>query len=381
MEITIIAATSPFRCDVKTEFNRLGGTTAGICYMPQDFETLCKEPVGKTMDRAEFVKASGHHSVFDHEYVTIFMGDVPKMFAMLLNNEKMYTTSEKSARYVSAKGEGIQFDLYQKWKDLFVELITLKYGKEKYFDEKKIEKIAQENARYFLSVYTPTSLAYTVSYRQLNYIYTWLKQIDNNSNEYLKKIKPTADKFCEYLEKVGLIDAKIAEIAKNRAFSMFAKKSRKDYFGDVYCTSYKGSLASFAQAQRHRTLSYEFKDLDSEEYYVPKIIKNSTALKAMWLEDMQKVKDITPQGKLVEIIERGTPENFVLKAKERLCTCAQLEICDQTKQTLEKYIAQTDDKDIKAMLEKINKGARCTSGYKCPSPCEFQEGITLEREV
>ena len=120
--------------------------------------------------------------------------------------------------------------------------------------------------------------------------------------------------------------------------------------------------------------------MKEKSYYVPKIIENSP-LKEMWLEDMRKVEAITPQGQLVQIYERGTPESFILKVRERLCTCAQLEIANQTKNTLEKYIAKTTDEEIKSMLEKYNGGARCTSGYKCKTPCGFKEGIDLSREI
>ena len=44
------------------------------------------------------------------------------------------------------------------------------------------------------------------------------------------------------------------------------------------------------------------------------------------------------------------------------------------------YFDKTPD-EIKAMLEKYNKGARCTSGFKCNTPCKFADGINLDREI
>lgn len=381
MEFHIYATTSLNRNNVQETFNKMGGELAGICYMSGTLGDVIKQPREKIFKRAEMVKENRHHSVFDHEYITLYLQDVPKMFAMLLNNEKMYTTSEKSARYTQMNVKGIELDLYTKWKEIFIRLIKSKYGNEPYFDDKRIEKLAQENARYFLSVYTSTSLAYTTSYRQLNYLYTWLKNIENHPSNLIKKLKPTADKFCLFLEINHLVDPKIANLADEKGFSLIAQKDRKEYFGDVYSTNYYGSFAELAQAQRHRTLSYEIKELNFATFYVPKIIRDNETLKTMWVEDMLKVKDITPQGQIVQIFERGTPENFILKLKERLCTCAQLEINDQTKATLEKYIKNTDDAEVKAMLEKYNKGARCTSGFKCNTPCKFADGINLDREI
>lgn len=382
MEIRVLAATAPYNSSENKQeyFNKLSGEVAGICYMPSTIDNILNQPLEKKLRRAQTTKESWHHSVFDHEYVTLYLEDVPKMFAMLLNNEKVYTTSEKSARYTKMNLEKEELNLFEKWVDIFENLIIKKYGNQPYFAGNRVQKLAQENARYFTSVFTPTSLAHTVSYRQLNYIYCWLKNLNKNSNQYLESIEPTAKAFCQKLEKEGLVDESLAEFADQRDFSLFAKKERAEYFGDVYSTSYEGSFALLAQAQRHRTLNYEFKDLKEKNFYVPKIIENSP-LKEMWLDDMRKVEAITPQGQLVQIYERGTPENFLLKVRERLCTCAQLEIANQTKDTFKKYIEKTTDKEIKTMLEKYNDGARCISGFKCKTPCKFKEGIDLSREI
>ena len=61
----------------------------------------------------------------------------------------------------------------------------------------------------------------------------------------------------------------------------------------------------------------------------------------MWLEDMNSLADLYPQGMLIQINERGTAENFILKCKERVCGCAQLEIMKQTYEILNKYIEKT----------------------------------------
>lgn len=367
--------------DLGTTFKKFSGEMAGICYMPHDINALMAQPDEKKFARANTTMANGHTSVFDHEFVTLYLEDVPKLFAMLLNNEKQYTTSEKSARYTKMEMQGKELDLYTKWSEKLVGLISEKYGNEPYFDERRIQKLAQENARYFLSVYTPTSLAYTTSFRQLNNLYAWLNKIDQNDSVYLQKLKPTAMSFCKFLQDNGLINKPMVDYANLRNFSLIAPKDRVEYFGDVYCISYTGSFAQLAQAQRHRTIAYEMKPLDTDMYYVPKIIRENPKLKSEWLNDMYSIKEVVPQGQMVQIYERGTPENFVMKLRERLCTCAQLEICDQTKENLQKYITNTKDEKIKEMLNYYNKGARCTSGYKCNSPCNFKDGITLKRTI
>ncbi len=380
MKVSVIANTSCDEINDKELFTKLGGKLAGICYMPNNFEALENESEEKTLRRANVTKSSGHHSVFEHSYITLYLEDVPKLFAMLLNNERAYTTSEKSARYTKMSVSGVEKELYEKWFAVLQKEISKKYGDQPYFTEKRIAKLAQENARYFLSVFTPTSLAYTCSFRQLNYLHGWMKRLDEFASSLFKKLKPQAEQFCEYLESLNLIDEDLVKGGDNRFFSIENKKFRKEFFSDCYSTNYEGSFASFAQAQRHRTLIYELKQIEPPKYFVPKIIEKDEKLKNEWLEDMKKVESLTPQAQLVEIYERGTPENFLLKARERLCTAAQLEIMEQTKSTLQKYVDKTDDEEIKQDMQKHN-GARCTSGYKCSEPCRFKEGINLEREI
>ena len=61
----------------------------------------------------------------------------------------------------------------------------------------------------------------------------------------------------------------------------------------------------------------------------PPILKG-TPYEQLWLEDCEKMAKKIPQGMLVPVVERGEIEDFILKTKERNCTCAQLEIDNQT---------------------------------------------------
>lgn len=381
MKVEIVASTSRQLPNFREEFDELGGELAGICYMPHTFDDVRNQPLDRKLARAGLVKDGGHHSVFDHEYVTLYLEDVPKMFAMLLNNERAYNTSEKSGRYTKMATVGMQADLYTKWSKILEKLIKDRYGNEQYFDNKRIRKLALENARLFLSVYTPTSLAYTVSFRQLNYLYAWLGKLQQDSSPLLSPLAKTADEFCKKLEDLDLIDPDLVAYGKARDFSIMAKRDMQEYFGDVYCTKYKGSFAQYAQAERHRSLTYQMAELPTPEFYIPPLVQEDDKLCEEWLTDMLQVHEFTPQGSMVQIYERGTPEAFVLKMRERLCTCAQLEICDQTQKTLQKYLENTDDPAIIEMLSPYSKGARCLAGFECRSKCAFRDGITMERKI
>ena len=371
MEIKVIASTKVGYVMPKDEAVDFSGKSAGICYLPDTVETLFAEAPEKTQRRADGNIKSGHHSVFGHPTYNLCLEGIPKILAMILNNEKIYNTSEKSARYTHMEPSPQEKELYEKWIEIFKEQILIKYPK---FEDKRALKLAQENARYLISVFTPaTVMEYTVNFGQLNYIINWAKDYIKNAEENAFSIK-LKETFKEFL--TAMPDLEIEGLDsrnKNRNFSLFAKrKNRNEEFGENYSVTYLASFAQLAQAQRHRTLSYEITLLDEPKYYVPPIIAG-TNLEKEWLKDISSLKEFFPQGMLVQVNERGTIENFVLKCMERLCGFSQLEIMQETKNIMNKYLEATKDKpELYQYLLPYSRGARCTfPGWKCDSPCVF----------
>lgn len=392
MKISVIATTHEGYVAPKSEFDTLSGHAAGVCYMPDNFENLCNEPIEKTFKRVQRTKIQQHHSVFGHPYITLSMEDIPKGLAMILNNEGIYNTSEKSARYTKMVLKENEQKLYDKWLDTYKNLIKDKYQTDypKIFTDAKIEKLAQENARYLISVFTPTSMVYTVSYQQLNYLYQMLiNEIANeNSNAFMQALKPAMQDFCfAVTNATQYIDKDIARGVdnKNRQLSLIGRMIKPEqYFGDVYSVSYEGTFAQLAQAQRHRTIDYNFTLLDEPKFYVPPIIKQSEELTREWLHDIEKQTSVFPQGMLININEFGRLEHFIQKMKERKCTFAQLEIDQQTDLILKQYVKKLQDNNHSRAeeLAQYTKGSRCTfPDYKCPSPCGFIEGINGTRLI
>lgn len=128
-----------------------------------------------------------------------------------------------------------------------------------------------------------------------------------------------------------------------RKLSLFSNVVREKEWGESYCYSYLASFAQLAQAQRHRTLSYE-----------------------------------------ILTASLDTEVNFVLKCKERLCGCAQLEIAMQTRDTLEEYLKHTKEtnKRVYNYLMQYATGARCTFfDYKCAKPCIWEAKNALDRMI
>ena len=380
MKIRVLASSCVGYSLPKEDAVNFSGKSAGICYLADPIDKLLEEPIEKTQRRASNTLKSGHHSVFGHPTYNLCFEEIPKIIAMIINNEKIYNTSERSARYTKIVLEGKEKELYEKWIEIYSQEIKKHYPA---FDDKRVLKLAQENARYLISVFTPyVTMEYTVNLGQLNYIINWAKDYieSTNSDEFSLKVK---DALREFLAAMPDLEVEgLDSRAKGRKFSLFATRTRKEEFGENYSTTYLASFAELAQAQRHRTLSYEMRLTGTNNFYVPPIIRDSQ-LQTEWLNDMLSLSENYPQGMQVLVNERGTIENFVLKCTERLCGAAQLEIMQQTKETMDKYIkAVKDSPDLYNYLLPYSKGARCTfPGFTCTAPCPFGGKDAMTRVI
>lgn len=369
----------------------ISGKIAGVCYDKEGFNHLANEPVEKTNRRIDMTLNNGHHSVYDHVNITFNLQNVPKMLAMVINNEHQYTTSEKSARYtpVQVSGESVitnkEVELYNKWMEIYKEKIKEKYSY--IYSDAKIQKLAQENARYLVTVFMPTQMVYTTSLRQINYLASWMKEYIDSADmndDYERKLSEAMKEFISELNRLNILEAGLLKNEKHRTLSLFGEnlEDEEEIFDSVYSTTYKGTPAQLAQAHRHRTLDYKIERTENKEYYIPPIILDDEELVKEWLKDMTSVGDTYPQGELIIINEKGKYEDFILKCKERLCSAAQLEIADQTRATLLKYQAQTTNSRIKSDIVKYTRGARCTfPDFDCSSDCKFKEGKLMTRKI
>ena len=372
---------------------KLSGLYAGMCYDKEGLSHLMEEPEEKTVRRANMTKDNAHHSVFDHVWVNLNIEGIPKILAMVLNNEHQYNTSEKSARYTPVIVEddsiitGEEERLYNKWMEIFKIRIKEQYGD--VYNDSKIVKLAQENARYLVTVFMPTKMVHTVPVAQINRLAAWMQKYIKaaNMDDYFERtLAVSMQELVDEFERLNLLEPGLMNNEKDRSISLFGTdlSEVEEHFGDVYATTYKASFAELAQAQRHRTLDYQMEVLEDKEYFIPPIILDDPMLVEEWLNDMHIVRDVYPQGELILISEMGTYDNFILKCQERLCAAAQLEIMRQTRETLLKYQEALEAKNHRYAkdIKKYTRGARCTfPNFRCPSKCGFKEGIDLSRKI
>lgn len=149
---------------------RFSRDCARICYTKKDFDGVMKEKYNKELIFNRLLP-SGHHSIFEHINFSLYLSGYPKIMAMVLNNEKQYATSEKSARFTQMQeAEPDQREKYEKWMEILQPEIAKVYPDIPEGRDTAIEKLGQENARYMTSVFTPTKCVYTTNWRQLNFL-------------------------------------------------------------------------------------------------------------------------------------------------------------------------------------------------------------------
>lgn len=372
------------------EMQKIVGTYAGVCYMPNTYDALAQD-TERAIKRAKQTIAMGHHSIADHFQISIVLEDIPKAVAMVLNSLGFYTTSEKSGRYTSCdsvlqkeelegrlwgkKSYGI---LIPKWNDIFYKLIKDKYSD---MDDKQATKLANENTRYLLSVFAPfTTMVYTTSIRQWNYLLSWVVYLSEYVKMYKDDLSPfivrlsleldgLADKL-QFLYIEGLEDTK-------RLFFPFLDDLTEtwtdvpEYWGMSYTVKYSCSFVALAQLQRHRTIDYFMQLSDDARFYVPPILEGTEYLQ-QWVYANMVMYPHYPAGILVNVTECGTVPNFILKCEERNCGRAQYETAMNTVHTYSMLKALGDD-SVKQYLKQFGDDI-LTKGqllHCCKEPCYF----------
>lgn len=380
--------------EVLEDLKRFAGAEAGICYMSKPYFDSYVSDELKALNRFTTVASTGHHSVAGHSQVAVLFEGIPKIIAMYLNNLGCYETSEKSGRYTVMTGNSdLEMEIYHKWCRKLNDKIKEYYGT--FIDEKTVDKLAKENARYHLSIFTPTTMGYTTSIRQWNYIIDWCEKFIETETPYnyffteLKKYIMELGKCIKdvlYVEELRDIKGRFG--LDMIEFDKLSLEEKKENFvkGKLYTYHYKGTFAQYAQAHRHRSLFYKIIfDGKAKQFYVPPIIRG-TELENEWLEDMDSLSDIIPTGTLVDIEEIGEVKKFFLKSMERNCGRAQLEIMLQNLETAD-FIYRNKDKLSNSVREDIEKyyikGKVKMKGQmlRCKEPCIWTCGGGKTREI
>lgn len=445
------------------------GKNAGICYMGDSyFDSKVTDPE-KAAKRFHSTVNNAHHSIADHIRVEVLLENVSKMLAIILNSLQDYATSEKSGRYTIMTGNSVQERaLYEKWCKIYEkcilkeepnindkwlqgmlkkkypgEVYSVKAGRIsskgfiqgsvlQYFDDVLLKssnlpskKKAQENARYVLSIFTKsTTMGYSTSLRQWNYIYDWcqkfLSQYEEKGdkivykgtdrsvtyfekelyseilalgayihlNLYVDDLRDTKDRHFQFL--VGMSGQKEHEMSYYDMTGVLnGDISADDELELVYSVAYPASFVHIAQAERHRTLKYfmYFDPKEELQFFVPPIIRD-TDYEFEWLRDLESVAEFVPQATLIGIVETGHICDFLLKCEERLCSRAQWEIMEQTKNTAQRFInaagiqgkSKAFEKYVEKLMHNGDVATKCQMLCGCKEGCGYTPKYALTRK-
>lgn len=376
----------------QNHIKQICGTISGECYSADGMFALTKQPIEKSFARANNCATSGHLSVFGHFMATLELVDIPKALIMLLNNNHINNTSERSMRFTKIEEACGEKDtaLYNKWRAIFVDKFTQTYG-QKYpeiFTKSVIAKKANESARYIVSSYYKSSMVYTNSIREFTYMSRCLDDIlkqGDNMHPFYKGMKKELEEFNTLLKQTGLVFSEFNDQGK-KDFSLLSKNNKivTPYYGDCIVDTYKMSLSCTAHLHRHRFVNMSIAFDEKPTFFVPHILEDDKNLVEDWLKDCESQIDVMPQALLVNINEIVPTQLITKKYAERLCYHAQLEICDVCLKQVQRILKNLDPNvvGVREQLEKIT-ASRCTwlEGFKCSSPCGFAEGVKCTRKI
>lgn len=406
------------------------GVKAAICYKETIDNVLVSPSMVRDMESEKVLLNRGlntlrdqHSTPNEHQVVSLEITGAPKAFLMVLNNEKQYTADERSLRYTEVEPNDIisekEVDLYIKWLKIIEENITEKYldlyiktSRSEKMARSTIHKLAQENARYMVSVFTPTTTTYTVPWIQINKVMSYmLKVIENPLDEFEKRLVPYFEEFIQKMKELNVaityknlydaikddeeilefIKLKHPDIIENKDSDELYYKNTKDvelslfayrnkfsginsantYGPSISYNNYE-SFACLAHENRHRSIECEMIIPEEYDFFVPPILTEEQ--KEEWKKDMLSVKDVYPQGQLLKV-NRIMSLRAMLKfvAQERACERAQLEIqsvyTDDIIPNVYKELEQINE-ELAKEVEPYVKRLRCGfPGYKCPGKC------------
>lgn len=404
--------------DIKRELI-YAGTKAAWCFKDGTAtpENIRNMPEIDLLRRGIETYINDHGTPDEHDKISLEITEFPKLMCMILNSEHQYTACERSFRYTKITTNDyisdIEVKLYNKWYNIFINIFEENYSEWFYQVNQKNEKNtktdmrkkAQENARYFVSVLTPTSIAYSAPWYQWQKLATFLQDMIENPNTSLKKIVvPYAKEFIEQLIELKVVvltkdaialypplekmlkekndnrewlyknnkETKLYMFAENNPFSGINKPN--EYNASINYNS-RLSIAGFADILRHRTSYVALKNPNEFSYIIPKFVPSN-----YWKEydqDMQKINGIYPQGQLIDFnLDSSIYRLVQYMGKERACERPQQEVEDWYVNQLLPDIVEGLSKrpeyeeEYKLLRTRYLDKCRCAyPNYHCPNPC------------
>lgn len=369
-----------------------------------------------------------HGTPNEQQAISVEITGIPKLMCMILNNEKQCAADERSLRYTTVQESEyiseLEVDLYNKWLKNFFDVLWFDYrdffmskAKGETPEEREAnariaaKKIAQENARNFVSILTPTSISYTAPMYQWQRIYRMLEMMVQNPKTRLEQMAvPYAKDLMQQLidlrvvftvkDVIQVYPSLLTSIEddrevlykhnKHRGLSLFSTNNqftgldKPNDFGAAINYNFVGSVSSFAQKHRHRSSMWEMREMEEYSFVTPPFIQGKP-LETEYKKDMMLVKCVFPQGQNVEGNLISSVKNIIdYIGKERACDRAQWEteeffVNELLPKVVEGLADRPEYAKEKALIENYYLfKRRCQfPDFDCPSPCNHKNGKRL----
>jgi hypothetical protein len=391
MEIRLVGSTNRIR--KPRTARRFVQNHARTCYAEKKtWDELLEESFKPGLILALIKKE--HHSPFDHFSLNFRFEDLEKALAMVFNNQGVYATSERSGRYTRMSDiSDHQLGLYTKWANWFQEEISRRFPEERFprlykkedGGKTPAEKLSQENARYMTSVFTPTNMTHSVSWRQLNILYhgfnDFMEENRDSENKFRRRLSEGMQSFVDSPEvNKWVIEEAQVKMKGGIPLRFIRGTPVEEHFGeDVYSLTYKASAASFAELHRHRLATFDIcKEVElgaPDGVYIPRLVEAAGEVEE-WKGDVGSVsRDDFPQAQILLVGERGMREHLQAKSLERECGLAQLETARVVDGVLNRYGEKVP------AIKDLARAACLVEGNCSRGGCVFGASEYLERLV
>ncbi len=411
---------------IRTEEIKISGKSAAMCYLKDDFGKILANNEGAAL-RFSKVVATHHHSIAEHAHVEVIITGISKVLAMILNNQRIYCTSEKSGRYTDMSTSVYQDEKrrYDTWYRRLYDVLmsradSMTFSKNEN-PEQVIDKLAKENARYVLDIFSPiVSMCYTCSLSQWNYLAQWMREAiprldyqlkhshdDIGMVSYCSNLKDEFEKFSQCIEDAGLIipglinrkGRKIDTMIDNYSSiygrlkstaDMLLEYPTVDVLDDNIVVRYKASFAAMAQLQRHRTSRFTmsvvheggaiFRTADCYDYdrrmtyFCPTVLCGMEYVYKEWNSDMNLVArhQTLPIATKIAFKMTTTFEDFRQIMMERCCGRAQFETYKTVAEIHQALFRQSSEyREFCADYNLPQRGVTKCMMQKCAEPCRF----------
>ena len=91
MEVRVIASSHVGHEAEKGKFDEFSGKLIGLKNTPDNLKALMYEDNAKALRRSEISKKENDKRFFDHEHISLYFENLPKIVSIILDSEKCWT--------------------------------------------------------------------------------------------------------------------------------------------------------------------------------------------------------------------------------------------------------------------------------------------------